>query len=225
MKITDEMIYENISQGRNLWYEATINKLPDEEHHFSLAFRLKMRKLISDVEKEDTVKRTSQFKTAVAIILLMFAVIFGASMSVEAYREKILEIIKSIFYDRTEYNIHLTNINAEIFTTEINNIPEGYVLKNRTSNTNNLYVYYEKDEKNYFVIRVHNFNNDSNYMITLDTEDAISKNLYINGNQIECYIKENHCSAIWEDENIVISVSGEIAENEFIYIIEGIIVR
>ena len=93
MKITDDMLYHHAEAAREKWLSETLPpQIP--EHKFSGKFDRKMRKLIREQRHSAQFNRHIKLlQRIVAIFLLVCTVSFGGVMTVDAYREKIIETV------------------------------------------------------------------------------------------------------------------------------------
>ena len=129
MHITDEMLFEHAADARNIW----LNTLPrdDEipEFRCSHRFERKMQKLLKEQRRTPKVNRLLRYmRQTVAAILAVAIISFCGLMTVEAYREKVIEIVVRVFNELTDYRfVSHSNKADEIILPELSfgYIPEG----------------------------------------------------------------------------------------------------
>lgn len=229
MKITDEMLFDHAAKARNIWLDT----LPSDEDlpavTFSKSFERKMRKLIKQQRRTPRANQILRYmKHTAAAILLIAIVTFGGLMTVEAYREKVIDIVIEVFEEFTYYQF--TSKDSEQADTEQTALPElqfGYIpegmqeTENRTTATGSLRITYEDDQNHFFDLSVIQITNGE-YGTILDTEDSDYWEGTING--CEAYFNtKNGCSSImWIDENIVYDLYGYMEISELKTVAENI---
>lgn len=221
MKITDEMLFDHAAEARNIWLDT----FPADENlpatTFSKSFERKMRKLIKQQRRTPRANQILRYmKHTAAAILLIAIFTFGGFMTVEAYREKVIEIVIQVFEEFTYYQFSSKDSEqADTDQTELPEIQFGYIpegmqeTENRTTATGSLRITYEDNQNHFFYLSVRQSTNGE-YGTILDTEDSDYWEGTING--CEAYFNtKNGCSSImWIDENIVYDLYGymEIGE-------------
>ncbi|MGN0426582.1 MAG: DUF4367 domain-containing protein [Agathobacter sp.] len=125
VKVTDEWLYKYMP----VLDSAIINKLESQvntEYEFSSKFKHRMRRLINQ-ESHPWLREIQNIRKQVAVFLIvMIGTTFLFTMSVEAYREKFFETVKTIWEDSILYS-YLKSMDTEEFQIhEPGYIPEGY---------------------------------------------------------------------------------------------------
>ena len=129
MKITDDMLYHHAEAAREKWLSETLPpQIP--EHKFSGKFDRKMRKLIREQRHSAQFNRhINLLQRIVAIFLLVCTVSFGGVMTVDAYREKIIETVVRVFNELTDYRFSksadMPESIAYAFPPTLSYIPDG----------------------------------------------------------------------------------------------------
>ncbi len=221
MKITDELLYLNVSSARDEWFSLSMKDNLKYEHDFSYRFKRKIRKLIR--QNKDKVNYKS-FRPAIVWSLVAFILLSG-TISTYAYKEALLNVFKKIHKDITEYYISSEVDKAEIKGISIEYIPEGYTLQK--ANENDVFFLYnyvnENDSEKDISITVNIYSKQSVGTIGIDTEDAYVKQIMIGAHEAEYVEKGLIKHIIFTDENAVITVfAREMDEDEIIKIAENI---
>lgn len=215
MKITDELLFEHAAEARDIW----LSTLPADEDipeiQTSKKFEKKMQKLIKEQRRTPKTKRILRhMRQTVAAVLAVAILSFGGLMTVDAYREKVIEIVVQVFHELTDFRFTSEKYEADkIVLPEVDFefVPEGmHEVENRITGNNRRYILYENDNSEFFELTQRPVGADGNYGSILDTEDAVYETVYINGN--EGYIKEKHKNndIIWVSDNIVYHLYGNI---------------
>ena len=103
MKITDEMLYASASKARDLWLSSAFpNDIP--EHQFSHRFNRIMKRLMKEQRRPPRLNHViHMMRRTAAILLVVTAVSFSCLMTVDAYRERFIEIVTHVFHELTDY--------------------------------------------------------------------------------------------------------------------------
>lgn len=126
--------------------------------------------------------------------------LFTLTMSVEAVRSKVINVITeiyeeftSIMFSKEDEDIH---INSEFKPISPNYIPKGFKEIDKVESSIGLFIVYENDE--YLQIR-YSCDEISNNSIILDTEDAQVEDININGFDAKYIVKDNIQQLLWND--------------------------
>ncbi|MCQ2523854.1 MAG: DUF4367 domain-containing protein [Lachnospiraceae bacterium] len=218
--ITDEEITLNIERAAGIWYSSAFKGIEENEHTFSLRFQKNMRRITRKYEKEShyftTVGRVA------AIIIVSIGVLFAASMSVEAYREKVLNIAKKVFHDSTVFNISSDSDYKEIEEIKISYIPEGFNIEQENKNHSMYIVGYRRKQNERIRISVIQIDNASAFTLQIDTEDAKDEYVSIEGCDAHLYIKGERKIVYWSYDNLVMLVETLLDEEETLKIARSI---
>lgn len=227
MKITDDLLFEHAAEARDIWVGTLLEDTKIPEIQCSKSFERKMKKLIK--EQHNTLKSNKSLhyaKRTVAAILVAAMLSFAGLMTVEAYRERVIEIIIHVFNEFTDYRFSSSSNDAdEIILPELffEYVPAGMQeVENRLTSNNRRYILYEDTEDNFFELTQRTIGADGKYGMILDTEDADSKTMIINGNEAFCNNKDGCSSVIWGNDNVVYYLYGNINLNELQSIAEKI---
>lgn len=215
MIITDEQLYKNAPFARDIWYETVKLKYSDDEHLFSFKFRKKMNVLIKESKKKNTTRIGALVRRTVAIIFIAITVSLAATMSVEAYREKVIEVVKYIFEECTNYIFSSGKDANEILDVFIEDIPDGYLLayENKTMHSYNAYFI---NGNNNVLVSVVMENKNMSHAVTIDSENASVEEIVINGDEAIYYAKEETNTIVIVHGDVVVTLCGEISKEDII---------
>lgn len=227
MNITDEMLFEHAAAARDIW----LSTLPADEDipeiKCSRAFERKMQKLLNEQRRTPkTNKILRGVKQTIAAVLAIAMVSFGGLMTVEAYREKVIEFVVQIFNELTDY--HFVSEKTDADQIELPEISFEYVpesakeTENRFTANNRRYVLYEDDAGQFFELTQRPIGADGKYGTILDTEDAEFEHTSINGNEGFYNEKGEDAVVVWTNNNIVYRLYGNIDISELKRIAESI---
>ena len=110
-KITDELLYKYCKTVD----EYITDKIPNGEeidHTYSEEFENKIKKIIKQENKHNFVAKFYKYSKKVAIIFLVIISVFGATMSVDAIRYRVLEFIKNVRREETKMCIRDSHVAA-----------------------------------------------------------------------------------------------------------------
>ena len=215
MKITDEMLFEHAAEARDIW----LSTLPDDEDipdiPTSKKFEKKMQKLIKEQRRTPKTNKILRYmKQTVAAVLAVAILSFGGLMTVEAYREKVVEIVVHVFHELTDYRF--ASEKSEVGEVVLPEISFGYVpegLEEITDNVfadNSRYIVYEDDDGNFFELTQTAIGSNGAFGTILDTEDSNYEMTSINGNEAFSNVKDGNASVLWNYDNVVYDLYGNI---------------
>lgn len=215
MKITDDMLY----QYAPLAELALLDSLPDDAdlpaHHFSRRFERKMKTLIRQQRHTPAYNHTVLIAKRVAMIALMTTVVvFSSLMTVEAYREKVIEVITQVFHEFTDYRFASSSPDGTLPTVTFGYIPEGMKQTECEIDDTLGYFIYEADDGTYFELRQHLVTPESNYRKRVDTEDAEINRFDINGDEAVSMTKYGETTIIWSNQNTVYTLYSNMELSE-----------
>ena len=215
MKITDEMLFEHAAEARDIW----LSTLPDDEDipdiPTSKKFEKKMQKLIKEQRRTPKTNKILRYmKQTVAAVLAVAILSFGGLMTVEAYREKVVEIVVHVFHELTDYRF--ASEKSEVGEVVLPEISFGYVPEGMEEITDNVfadnsrYIVYEDDDGNFFELTQTAIGSNGAFGTILDTEDSNYEMTSINGNEAFSNVKDGNVSVLWNYDNVVYDLYGNI---------------
>ena len=153
-------------------------------------------------------------KQTVAAVLAVAILSFGGLMTVEAYREKVVEIVVHVFHELTDYRF--ASEKSEVGEVVLPEISFGYVPEGMEEITDNVfadnsrYIVYEDDDGNFFELTQTAIGSNGAFGTILDTEDSNYEMTSINGNEAFSNVKDGNASVLWNYDNVVYDLYGNI---------------
>lgn len=227
MKITDEMLFEHAAEARDIW----LSTLPADEDipeiQTSKAFEKKMQKLIKEQRRTPKTNKILRYmKQTVAAVLAVVVISFGGLMTVEAYREKVIEIVVHVFHELTDYRFYSEKSGVdEIVLPEISfeYVPDGMrEVEDRITGNNRRYILYERKNGDFFELTQRPITADGSHGKILDTEDSAYETTNINGNEAFSNVKNGNASIFWSYNNVIYDLYGNLDLTELKEIAEKI---
>lgn len=215
MKITDEMLYASASKARNLWLSSA---LPDDipEHQFSHRFNRKMKRLIKEQRRSPRLNHVIHMMRRTAAILLVVATIsFSCAMTVDAYREKFIEIVTHVFHELTDYRFSTESTSSSPVKTELGVIslgfiPNGIDQTDEYSDGTFYSVSYETEDGLYFDLTCTLITENQDTHKIVDTENAVVQEYSINGEEAAIISKGENNTILWTHRNILFQLYGNL---------------
>ena len=227
MKITDEMLFEHAAEARDIW----LSTLPADEDipeiQTSKAFEKKMQKLIKEQRRTPKTNKILRYmKQTVAAVLAVVVISFGGLMTVEAYREKVIEIVVHVFHELTDYRFYSEKSGVdEIVLPEISfeYVPDGMrEVEDRITGNNRRYILYERKNGDFFELTQRPITADGSHGKILDTEDSAYETTNINGNEAFSNVKNGNAIIFWSYNNVIYDLYGNLDLTELKEIAEKI---
>ncbi len=229
MEITDKLLYQYAAEARDIVLSTipSVDEIP--EHKFSKKFERKMNRLIKEQRRSPKLNKAIKYiKRSIAVAAAVIVVTFSGLMTVDAYREKVIEIIVKVFHELTDYKF-VSNVSAtssqlfeELPEIEFGYIPEGMECKKQLSNPKSLVLIFENENGTFLEFRQKFVSSDGSHNAILDTEDSESSKIYVNEIETVLNIKDSVNTLIWTEGNIVYRICGNISLDELINTIKNI---
>ncbi|WP_227836465.1 DUF4367 domain-containing protein [Clostridioides sp. ES-S-0001-02] len=210
--ITDDMLQESIPIATKI----ILDDLPSDDelnHVFSKSFERKMKKLIKQQKRSSLTNKIIFYSKRTAIVfLIVLASLFTVTMSSEALRTRLYELVIRVYEDLTSF-VFSTNDGEESLNLKI--IEPKYIPND----------FKEVDRVDNFIITYKNKNNiEINYTfceigansIILDTEDAKVENILINGNKAIYIEKETSIQLFWNDKKSIYLLSTDCYKEDLL---------
>lgn len=226
--IDDEFLYTHMAQAENLM----LDQIPPErelKHHFSRRFRRKMRALIRYERRTPRMRKAVHcMKVAAAAFAVVLSLTFGALMSVEASRTRIIEIITRVLSDATSVRISVDNgapsdkILRPVAPTYV---PEGYCVSEEETYKMSYTIIYKNAEEMEFAYR-QDLLAASEHLF--DTEDAYTQEIMIDSQEVQVIVKpsKDRISIYWHDSYYFYSIiARNIKYNELLKMAESVIIQ
>ena len=166
---------------------------------------------------------TTPKRIATVAAIVMFAM-FSSAMSVSAFREPFIEMIKTIFSNNVELGFTGDTKDAIKEVYGISNVPEGFELTKKTINDGAVFMDYEDSEGNIISFSQMTTANDT----TVNVDNEQSKNYTVNVDGLEIFITEgirdDIKAAFWAADGYSFNLTyiGDIEVDELTEIISSI---
>lgn len=215
IQVTDEFLYQHMPELE----EYVLNHFPKEEeiqYHFSDEFLKKMEKLLKRARQKDRYRiPIGTWQRAVAGFVTIILATFMASLSVEALRDKIFELIRIETPSTVENRYTLIDEQDTFVPYYPEYIPKQFKLVIDDLGEDYLVQSYEDAERNMFLVEQEQIVDGMS--ITLDNEYIETRPQMILGFQGEFHVKgEDEFRAEVTIHNVLFSFAGEgISEEEF----------
>lgn len=229
MRITEEQLYQYmpIVEAQKMARYPSDEELP--KHKFSKRFERKMQHLIKVQKRSPRMKKMIISAKRVAVFLLICSTLtFSCLMTVEAFRMKVIEIVTEVFEDLTHFSflspaepldemgeLTFTYLPEEMEQIEIEKDDDALVQR----------IYFENTEGRQLIIDQQSVNNDVGYDVILDTEGGSSSTIIVDGEEGVLVTKGDWSSIMWDDDQYVWLVVGELSPDELTKVADGISVK
>lgn len=202
-EITDDLLFQHCTNVENFILE----QIPDEEdidYEYPKEFEKKIKKIIKKEKMGLFLNKICLYTKKVAVVFIAFLIsLFTITMSVEALRVKLFDMVKEVYEKFTIYKFKIDeNDNKKVNFLEkksINYLPNGFEEIDRAEYDNDISLIYSDGEDyitfNYLLIK-----NSNLYM---DIENAKINKVQINNFYADYIEKENKSRLVWQDENIL----------------------
>ena len=227
MKITDEVLFEHAAEARDIWLSTLPTDEDIPEIPTSKTFEKKMQKLIKEQRRTPKMNKILRYtKQTVAAVLAVMVISFGGLMTVEAYREKVIEIVVHVFHELTDYRFYSEKSGVdEIVLPEISfeYVPDGMrEVENRITGNKRRYILYERENGTFFELTLYPITADGSHGKILDTEDSAYETTNINGNEAFSNVKNGNAIIFWSYNNVIYDLYGNLDLTELKEIAEKI---
>ena len=202
-EITDDLLFQHCTNVENFILE----QIPDEEdidYEYPKEFEKKIKKIIKKEKMGLFLNKICLYTKKVAVVFIAVLIsLFTITMSVEALRVKLFDMVKEVYEKFTIYKFKIDeNDNKKVNFLEkksINYLPNGFEEIDRAEYDNDISVTYSDGEDyitfNYLLIE--------NSNLYIDTENAKINKVQINNFYADYIEKENKSRLVWQDENIL----------------------
>lgn len=199
IEVTDDLLYEYYPRVE----EQKLDNLPKEneiEYEFSELFNKKMKQLIKESNRSKFINHMYKYSKKISIIVIAFIIsIFTLTMTVEAFREKLFDIIKEVYEEFTIYQFRTKDgkvIEDSGFKLP-KYIPSGLKEVDRIEYDDEILITYS-DGNSYIRCNVFKVSDGNLY---IDTENADVSKVMINGVEADYIVKKDDYKLVWEDGN------------------------
>ena len=227
MKITDEMLYQHAPEARDLWLSTLPNDADIPEHKFSRRFERKMKRLIREQRQSPRTNKIIRGLRRVAAIILVVGILsFSGLMTVEAYREKVIEVVVQVFHDLTNYQFasekNDTAQSVELPEITFQYIPDGMEKIEDSIRDSFRYILYESKDGKFFELTQAVVITNSDYEKILDSENAETEEFYIGDSEAISNTKNGVTTILWTRDHVHYTLFGSIDQADLKIIAEKI---
>lgn len=198
VEITDELLYECYPKTE----EYLLDQLPKDEeidYVFSEVFEMKMRKLINKSKRPSFLSKMNTYSKRVAIFFIVILSLFTITMSVEALRTQLFDLIKNVYDKFTiyQYKTKDDRDTEEYLLKMPQYIPSGFKEVDKIQENDSMFLSYSNG---YDYITFESFKlTDTN--IYLDTENSVVTKVMINDIEADYIVKDKDYKIIWQDND------------------------
>lgn len=228
MKITEQDLFEAAPRAAEIWMEGFSHQEDTEEHVFSKRFEKKMNRLIRDQKRTPRRRRfirAAKVISGTAAAVLVF-VMFAFLVPVNAQKEHFVDVIAKYFDGEATYTYSGEDEAGEFGTVTIGYVPERMKEVSRTYDEilQELLVDYGDSEGHILKITISMMPANKASTVEYDTNDSTIKTVDVNGYDATLIIDEKDGFAIlfWIEGSYVISIIGDITEEEVIRVAQDI---
>ena len=224
--ISEELLYSAAVHASDIYtaqLEVGYNR--EEEHQFTPKFEKKMRCLCRQARRSPGMNRFLRgLKTSAAVILIAATVFFSSLMTVEAYREKLIEVVTQVFEELTEYRFTSTSDAPGAQDVTFGYVPEGMEETSHEVDFEFGYieVLYEGENGRDIELDAYLSDTDTVSTMILDTEDAEVTYRQIQGEKATCISKPPMATIMWVKGNSIFCLSGNLSMDETLRVAEGL---
>lgn len=220
--VDDDFLYKHMRKSEI----KMLDSLPKEEelsHKFSKDFEKKMDKLIKEQKSTPFMRSFVIYgKRAAAIFLIIAAISFAATMSVEAYRVRFFEVITEVWEEFTSIRFESEEevIDGKLIAINPEYIPETFsILEETLSDYVNKIIYVNMiDEEIIYEQRL-----ISDGEIIFDTEGVEVKTMNIGDQTINFFTNKGLSQIYWNDDLYRYRFSSTIDMEEIIKMTKSIL--
>jgi hypothetical protein len=215
VKVTDEWLYKYMPVVDTAIIQE-LEKQVNIEYQFSRKFKRKMKRLIRrEAHPQIEVAQNIMKRVAVFFIGVM-GVLLITTMSVEAYREKFFETMKTFYSDSVLYHFFSDEEEVSFQNREPNYIPDGYDERERIESVISLIIFYENNLGEQIVWE-QKFVVDGGNMV-LDSEYDSMETREIDGSTAFVYsYSDGYVMAYYEHEQYVYYITADRLESEELF--------
>lgn len=221
VKVTDEWLYKYMPVVDAAIIQD-LEKRVDTEYRFSRKFERKMKRLIRR-EAHPWIEMAHKIMKKVAVFFIgVISATFIFTMSVEAYRVKFFETIKTIFEDSFIFSYFTESDTNKLVNREPTYIPDSYQEIDRSENENYLSIIYVNDEGEVLLWDQMLVTDGGSMAFDLEYDEEESKVIF--GSSATVFLYENGYKSIYyeyEDYSYMV-VTESLSKDELYRMVESI---
>jgi hypothetical protein len=221
-KTIEAMLQTSASDIEDKMVDDLLEGFEGQVHDFSQKHNEVMRRLFKEEQKSQLYQRMRTYSRRAAVILVAVITLSAVAISsVSALRVRFMNFI----LERTQYDTDIkftdnTPPNADNYKFGeiiMEYIPEGFKLENSQIQEKHLNLTFKKNNESF---NLHT--RDIGSSLSIDTENAVVKELTIHGREALYSENDNIHILVWNDDETAYILTGNISESEFIKIAENI---
>lgn len=212
-EIDDLDIIKAAREAEKIILEQLENK-DKEDHRFTEAFEEKIYTLI----KSEKCNKSSGLARKIGIAVLIVSIVGSLSISVEAVRVRVIELINDVFekFTSISYQKHEGKYGGNVGERRLPQyLPEGFEITEQEQIFNDVHIIYQNKLGKEILFRQIEIN--TNNMI-VDTEDTMIEELILEDRKIYYYENKGIKNVMWIQEGYQLILSSEIEKGELIKI-------
>jgi hypothetical protein len=212
VKVTDEWLYKYMPVVDTAIIQE-LEKQVNIEYQFSRRFKRKMKRLIRR-EAHPGIEAAQNIMKRVAVFFIgVMGALLIATMSVEAYREKFFETMKTFYSDSVLYHFFSNQEEVSFQNREPNYIPDGYDERERIESVISLIIIYENNLGEQIVWEQKLVVDGSNMVLDLEYDSMETRE--IDGSTAFVYsYSDGYAMAYYEHEQYVYYITADRLESE-----------
>ena len=189
-------------------------------HKFSAEFEYKITKLIQK-EKSFFWHFVNTASKRVALIVLVFVMLFTTACSVKAIREPIVRFLTEVYETFTEYFFEGEKTSVITEKYYISAIPDGFVEESAYETDTTINIVYQSSENN--TIHYTQAVTDET-TIYLDTEKTDSKTINVSEYEVHLYAQKGVLYAMWTSNGYYFEIIcyGDFSEDDIVGLIQSV---
>lgn len=216
MNISDDILYKHAAAARDIWLGTLPQDALIPEHKFSRRFQKKIQKLLAEQRRSPQMSALVRAaKRAAVVVIMIFGITFSSLMTVQAYREKVIQIITEIFEDLTSFRFFSDNSPSDEFSpVSFGYLPAGLKETEREQTMSGFYIHFEDDKGMILDITQTHVTADTQSSLILDTEDAEVENFILQGEEAISTSKEGRQTITFTKDNYIFVIYSNLPMDE-----------
>lgn len=224
MQITDELLYQHASQARDLWLDTLPQQ--DEIPAFTCSnrFQRRMNRLLRQQRRSPKGNRIlHDMKRIIAAFLIVVTITFAGLMTVEAVRQKVIELVVHVYHELTQYEYSSDKDVAVLPELHFDYLPAGMELVSDETHADfGRYILWKSDSGQYLDVECVAAATYSTGTLVIDTEDAQVTTHIIKGREVTFVLKDGTYIIRWADEIAHYTIQSDLDLPELLAFIDGL---
>lgn len=226
MQITEELLYQYTPIAEDEIMSAYPSEDEVPQHKFSNRFERKMQRLIKVQKRSPQTRKMMLAAKRIAVFLLICsAMITTCFMSVEAFRQKVIEMVTEVLEDMTHFRFSSSaEMPEEMAEFTLTYLPEDMeeIYREEPDEVLSVRILYEDPEGNQLMVSQQAMGSSAGYDVLIDTEGTSSSTISIHNEEALLVTKEEWSAIMWEDGQYVWLITGDISADEITKVAAGI---